>query len=125
MVLKPYLKNKWSDETWTTLLSMAENAMCTKPLTALINDPEQDIISPESIKQSYGKVIGNWPVAEKSHIHWSKICHKWQTEMLESILRESRDSIKDQEPKLGQAVLVKSEKGRNNYSKAIIRNNLL
>ena len=119
-VLLPYVINAYSDPVWSTLLAVVESAVNTKPLTRLINDPDQRVVTPEKISQVYNLAEERWDMRRKWKKKWKKIAKQWHVLMLDEILRERRLETSGISPKVGMRVLVRDDGKRALWKKAEI-----
>lgn len=93
---------------------LAESAINSKPLSRLMDDPEQEIITPSKIAQYHEWEKDTFQVSKRWRSRLARMTRKWHRKMLEEIMRQKREGNKGLEPEQGQKVLVKDDKVRRN-----------
>lgn len=112
--LAPYLGRSFLENEWRTLCVLAENALNNKPLNRLINDPEQEVITPSRIAQCHEWSKDTLNVSRRWRARLVRMTRRWHQQMLEEMMRQKREGCAGKEPRVGQEVLVKDEKVRRN-----------
>lgn len=80
----------------------------------LIDDPEQEVITPSKIAQYHKWAKDTFQVSKRWRSRFVRMTRKWHQKMLEEIMRQKREGNKGLKPKQGQKVLVKDDKVRRN-----------
>lgn len=121
-VLAPYLGKEYSLAEWKTLCVITENAINSRPINQLINDPEQEVITPFLLAKNYKMSKDSQVISPKWRKRLKKMIQNWHCQMLEIIMRQRREDRSGVKPKKGQLVILKdSTKKRNVWKKYKIR----
>lgn len=116
-ILAPYLGRKLSSVEWRTLCVLAESAMNNKPLNKLMDDPEQEIITPSKIAKYHDWEKDTFQVSRRWRSRLARMTRKWHQRMLEEVMRQKREGNKGLKPEQGQKVLIKNEKVKRNLGR--------
>ena len=113
-ILAPYLGRKLLVTEWQTLCVIAENAINNKPLNQLIDDPEQEVITPQKIASNFKFTKDSITISHKWRKYLKQMIKEWHIKMLQTIMRQKRIGNTGIKPKKGQIVLLKDNKQKRN-----------
>lgn len=85
-LLAPYLGKRLTTNEWRTLCVLAESAINNKPLSRLIDDPEQEVITPSKIAQYHEWTNDTFQVSRRWRSRLVRMTRKWHQKMLEEIM---------------------------------------